>query len=51
MKLNKYFLPLIIIAFAFFIIGFGVGINGIMVPILEQTFSLSKGISAFLVFG
>lgn len=60
MKLNKYFLPLIIIAFAFFIIGFGVGINGIMVPILEQTFSLSKGMSylvltatfsAFLVFG
>ncbi|NLX66866.1 MAG: sugar MFS transporter, partial [Bacteroidales bacterium] len=60
MKLNKYFLPLIIIAFAFFIIGFGVGINGIMVPILEQTFSLSKGMSylvltatfsAFLIFG
>ncbi|WP_298652121.1 MFS transporter [uncultured Proteiniphilum sp.] len=60
MKLNKYFLPLIIIAFAFFIIGFGVGINGIMVPILEQTFSLSKGMSylvltatfsAFLLFG
>ncbi len=60
MKLNKYFLPLVIIAFAFFIIGFGVGINGIMVPILEQTFSLSKGMSylvltatfsAFLLFG
>lgn len=60
MKLNKYFLPLVIIAFAFFIIGFGVGINGIMIPILEQTFSLSKGMSyliltatfsAFLIFG
>lgn len=57
---NKYFLPLVIIAFAFFIIGFGVGINGIMVPILEGTFSLSKGMSylvltstfsAFLIFG
>ncbi len=57
---NKYILPLVIIAFAFFIIGFGVGINGIMVPILEGTFSLSKGMSylvltatfsAFLIFG
>ena len=57
---NKLFIPLIIIAFAFFIIGFGIGINGIMVPILEGTFALSKGMSylvltatfsAFLIFG
>lgn len=57
---QQYLFPLIIIAFVFFIIGFGVGINGIMVPILEGTFSLSKGMSylvlastfsAFLVFG
>ena len=57
---NKFFLPLIIIGIAFFVIGFGVGINGIMVPILEDTFNLSKGMSylvltatfsAFLIFG
>ena len=52
--------PLLIIGVAFFVIGFGVGINGIMVPILEKAFSLSKGMSylvltatfsAFLIFG
>lgn len=57
---TNYLIPLVIIAFAFFIIGFGVGINGIMVPILEGTFSLSKGMSylvltatfsTFLIFG
>ncbi|MDR1667422.1 MAG: MFS transporter [Bacteroidales bacterium] len=59
-KSSKYFFPLIIIAISFFVIGFGVGINGIMVPVLEQAFSLSKGMSylilaatfsAFLLFG
>lgn len=59
-KRTNNLLPLVIIAFAFFIIGFGVGINGIMVPILEGTFSLSKGMSylvltatfsTFLIFG
>jgi len=57
---SKYLFPLIIIGVAFFVIGFGVGINGIMVPILEATFNLSKGMSylvltatfsAFLLFG
>ncbi len=42
---NRFLFPLIIIGIAFFGIGFGVGINGIMVPILEDTFSLSKGMS------
>ena len=59
-QLPSYFLPLVIIGFAFFIIGFGVGLNGILVPILEGTFSLSKGMSylvltatfsTFLIFG
>lgn len=59
-KRTNNLLPLVIIAFAFFIIGFGVGVNGIMVPILEGTFSLSKGMSylvltatfsTFLIFG
>ncbi|OJV83279.1 MAG: hypothetical protein BGO34_16535 [Bacteroidia bacterium 44-10] len=57
---SNYLLTLVIIGVAFFIIGFGVGINGIMVPILEGAFSLSKGMSylvltatfsAFLIFG
>ena len=60
MKKSNYLFPLLIIAVAFFVIGFGVGINGIMVPILEDAFSLSKGMSylvltatfsAFLIFG
>lgn len=60
MKKSNYLFPLLIIAVAFFVIGFGVGINGIMVPILEKAFSLSKGMSylvltatfsAFLIFG
>ena len=59
-KKNSYLFPLMIIAVAFFVIGFGVGINGIMVPILEGAFNLSKGMSymvlaatfsAFLLFG
>ena len=57
---SNYLFPLVIIGVAFFVIGFGVGINGIMVPILEGAFSLSKGMSylvitatfsAFLLFG
>jgi fucose permease len=60
-KINSsYLFPLMIVGVAFFIIGFGVGINGIMVPVLERAFSLSKGMSylvltatfsAFLIFG
>lgn len=59
-KQSNLLFPLVIIGVAFFIIGFGVGINGIMVPILEGAFSLSKGMSyllltatfsAFLIFG
>lgn len=57
---NSYVFPLLIIAVAFFVIGFGVGINGIMVPTLEKVFNLSKGVSylvssmtffAFFIFG
>ena len=60
MNKNKFLFTLIIIGIAFFVIGFGVGINGIMVPILESAFNLSKGMSylvltatysAFLIFG
>jgi len=57
---NKFLFPLIITGIAFFVIGFGVGINGIMVPVLQDAFDLSKGMSymivaatfsAFLIFG
>jgi fucose permease len=57
---NKFLFPLIITGIAFFVIGFGVGINEIMVPVLEGTFDLSKGMSylivaatfsAFIIFG
>ncbi len=60
LKSNKFLFPLIITGIAFFVIGFGVGINEIMVPVLESTFKLSKGMSylivaatfsAFLIFG
>ena len=60
MKKNKFLFPLIITGIAFFVIGFGVGINGIMVPVLEGAFNLSKSMSymvltatfsAFLIFG
>ena len=59
-KTSGYLFALLIIGVAFFVIGFGVGINSIMVPILEGAFSLSKGMSylvltatfsAFLIFG
>ncbi|MDR1054796.1 MAG: MFS transporter [Prevotellaceae bacterium] len=47
-KTQNYVFPLIIMGVAFFVIGFAVGINGIMVPILEGTFQLSK-VVAYLV--
>ena len=60
MSKHKLLFTLIIIGVAFFVIGFGVGINSIMVPVLEGAFNLSKGMSylvltatysAFLLFG
>ena len=57
---KNFLFPLVIIAFCFFTIGFGVGINGIMIPILQEAFNLSQGMSylvtvatfsAFLIFG
>lgn len=50
MKGYRYFFPLMILAMAFFIIGFSVGINGIMIPVLEKTFTLSKKMSYFILF-
>ena len=50
MKMHKYFPALLVIALVFFIIGFSVGINGVMIPVLEKTFLLSKKMSYFILF-
>ena len=47
-KTQNYLFPLVIMGISFFVIGFGIGINGILVPILEKAFSLSK-VVAYLV--
>lgn len=57
---SNYFIPLVIIAVMFFVIGFGVGISGFLTPALKSAFDLSTGqsylvtaaiFSAFVVFG
>lgn len=56
---NKYILPLIIIGILFFVVGFALGINSYIVPLLQESLHLSSGQSymalaatfiAFLVF-
>lgn len=57
---NNYLLPLILIGFMFFIIGFGIGISGFLTPALRSAFNLSTAqsylvtaaiFSAFVIFG
>ncbi len=57
---NNYVVPLIIVGILFFVIGFGVGISGILIPFLQNAFKLSTAqsylvtaaiFSAFLIFG
>jgi MFS transporter, FHS family, L-fucose permease len=57
---NNYLLPLAIVGILFFVIGFGVGISGILIPFLQKAFALSTAqsylvtaaiFSAFLIFG
>jgi FHS family L-fucose permease-like MFS transporter len=59
-KLNKYVIPLIIIGVMFFAIGFALGINSYLIPLLKQALNISSGqsymvlaatFSAFLIFG
>ncbi len=57
---RNYYLPLVIIGIMFFVMGFGVGISGILIPFLQNAFDLSQTesylvtaaiFSAFVVFG
>lgn len=57
---NSYLVPLGILGILFFVIGFGVGISGILIPFLQKAFTLSTAqsylvtaaiFSAFVVFG
>ena len=57
---SSYIIPLAIIGILFFIIGFGVGISGILIPFLQKAFTLTTSqsylvmtaiFSAFVIFG
>lgn len=59
-KNQKYLLPLVIVGVMFFVMGFGVGISGFLVPALRSAFELTTGqaylvtaavFSAFVIFG
>ena len=59
-QFNNYLVPLGILGILFFVIGFGVGISGILIPFLQKAFTLSTTqsylvtvaiFSAFLLFG
>lgn len=59
-KSGNYALPLLILGFMFFVMGFGVGISGFLTPALKSAFNLSTGESylvttaifaAFVIFG
>ncbi len=57
---GNYFIPLAIVGILFFVIGFGVGISGILIPFLQKAFTLTTSqsylvtaaiFSAFVIFG
>jgi len=57
---KSYLFPLVIVGIMFFVMGFGVGISGILTPFLKGAFTLTTGqsylvtaaiFSAFLLFG
>ena len=59
-KKNSTIIPLMLVGVMFFVIGFGVGISGFLIPALKSAFSLSTGqsylvtaaiFSAFVIFG
>ncbi|MEN8226697.1 MAG: MFS transporter [Bacteroidota bacterium] len=59
-KRSSNIIPLAILGVMFFVIGFGVGISGFLIPALKSVFSLSTGqsylvttaiFSAFVIFG
>ncbi len=57
---GNYFIPLAILGILFFVIGFGVGISGILIPFLKKAFTITTSqsylvtaaiFSAFVIFG
>ena len=57
---NPFLIPLVIVGVLFFMLGFSLGINGLLIPFLKKAFSLSSAesylvltatFSAFVVFG
>ena len=57
---NPFLIPLLIVGVLFFMLGFSLGINGLLIPFLKKAFSLSNAesylvltatFSAFVVFG
>jgi len=57
---NPYLLPLAIVGLLFFLLGFSLGINGLLIPFLKKAFSLSSTeaylvltatYSSFVIFG
>jgi len=57
---NPFLIPLIIVGVLFFLLGFSLGINGLLIPYLKKAFSLTSAesylaltatFSAFVVFG
>ena len=57
---NPFLIPLVIVGVLFFMLGFSLGINGLLIPFLQKAFSLSSAesylvltatFSAFVVFG
>lgn len=59
-KNNKYFVPLITVAVLFFMIGFALGINGLLIPYIRKSLQLStvqsyyvltSTFSTFVIFG
>ena len=59
-KNNKYFVPLITVAVLFFMIGFALGINGLLIPYIRKSLQLSTvqsyyvltaTFSTFVIFG
>ncbi len=59
-KKNNTIIPLMLVGVMFFVIGFGVGISGFLIPALKSAFNLTTGqsylvtaaiFSAFVIFG
>lgn len=48
-KEQKYLIPLIIIGFLFFTVGFALGLNEYLVPLLKKSLNITSGVSYLLI--